>query len=182
MVLIALIFLIFSKFNQNSDSLNITSNDSWLKESIIEESNLENVWKCEYKNQIVYFFEHGCCDFMNPVYNKDGEIICSLGGFTGAGDGKCPDFETQKSNCENLKNFSNCAKAGEISFNDATGESKECCAGLVQVENVPAGRPEKCEEYHNMAGYGAICTDCGNDVCEGWENQCNCIEDCPYNP
>jgi hypothetical protein len=73
---------------------------------------------------------------------------------------------------------SDCAKAGELSLNDVTGESKECCSGLQEVGNLPDGTPEECAEYANMEGYGSICTACGNGNCEQWENKCICPADC----
>lgn len=75
-------------------------------------------------------------------------------------------------------NPSTCAKAGEISFNDATGEVKECCSGLDEIGNLPDGTPEECTEFSNMEGFGSICTDCGNGNCESWENRCICPTDC----
>jgi hypothetical protein len=75
-------------------------------------------------------------------------------------------------------NPSTCAKAGEISFNDATGEVKECCSGLKEVGNLPDGTPEECANFANMEGFGSICTDCGNSNCESWENRCICPADC----
>ena len=72
----------------------------------------------------------------------------------------------------------NCAKAGEISMNDVTGEYKECCSGLDEKGSLPEGTPEDCERFSNMEGFGSICTDCGNGNCEEWENRCICPEDC----
>ena len=41
----------------------------------------------------VYLFTAGCCDQFNRLYDADGRFICApSGGFTGAGDGKCPDW------------------------------------------------------------------------------------------
>ena len=63
-------------------------------------------------------------------------------------------------------------------MNDVTGEYLECCSGLDVVSMFPDGTPEECVEFANMIGWGNICTDCGNAICEEWENKCVCPEDC----
>ena len=46
-----------------------------------------------YQGQVVYTISSNCCDQFNYVYDKDLNIICApSGGFTGRGDGRCPDF------------------------------------------------------------------------------------------
>jgi len=75
-------------------------------------------------------------------------------------------------------NLLNCAKAGELSFNDVTGEMKECCSGLKEVGNLPDGTAEECTDFSKMEGFGSICTNCGNSICESWENRCICPADC----
>lgn len=60
-----------------------------------------SVTKCMYKNQIVYYLPSRCCDISSVLYNENGEVICAPdGGFTGRGDGKCPDFFEERKNCE----------------------------------------------------------------------------------
>ena len=50
-----------------------------------------------YKGNFVYYFPTRCCDQMSEVYDEKGTIICRPeGGFTGKGDGKCPDFLTER--------------------------------------------------------------------------------------
>lgn len=73
-----------------------------------------------------------------------------------------------------------CAQAGELSsFDETTGEEfGECCEGLVEIGNVFYDETKTCEEIFMIVGYGSICSDCGNNNCEGWENKCNCPEDC----
>jgi hypothetical protein len=40
-----------------------------------------------------YLFTAPCCDIPNPLYDAEGRFICApTGGFTGLGDGKCPDW------------------------------------------------------------------------------------------
>ncbi len=48
-----------------------------------------------YKGKKVYLFTADCCDFYNIVYDDSCKRICApSGGFTGGGDGKCPDFDS----------------------------------------------------------------------------------------
>jgi Domain of unknown function (DUF6970) len=40
-----------------------------------------------------------CCDVVSDLYNAAGQVICHPdGGLTGTGDGRCPDFFTQRNN------------------------------------------------------------------------------------
>lgn len=46
-----------------------------------------------YQGKRVFYFNSRCCDFYNTVYDENCNYICAPdGGFTGAGDRKCPDF------------------------------------------------------------------------------------------
>ncbi|WP_292993972.1 hypothetical protein [Nitrosomonas sp.] len=46
-----------------------------------------------YKGTVVYHFTSQCCDQFNYLYDVAGSIICAPdGGFSGGGDGLCPDF------------------------------------------------------------------------------------------
>jgi hypothetical protein len=73
-----------------------------------------------------------------------------------------------------------CYKAGEtkpvLPPDPNYSSEKNCCAGLVEIEAA--------EQYGDVCAVGAgvmLCSDCGNGICEQWENNCNCQEDCPYN-
>jgi len=49
-----------------------------------------------YKDKKVYLAIAQCCDFFNLLYDENCKEICApTGGFTGKGDGKCPDFEKE---------------------------------------------------------------------------------------
>jgi len=51
------------------------------------------VARYEYKGQVVYYLPPRCCDIWSNVYDDAGAIICHAdGGFSGDGDGRCPDF------------------------------------------------------------------------------------------
>lgn len=63
----------------------------------IQSHNVRNppasVWSYEYNGQAVYYIPSYCCDAMSQLFDNDCKQICSPdGGLTGAGDGKCPDF------------------------------------------------------------------------------------------
>ncbi|MCX8478606.1 MAG: hypothetical protein ORN56_02310 [Chitinophagales bacterium] len=47
-----------------------------------------------YQYNYVYYIPADCCDQLNPLYDEFGKKICAPdGGFTGKGDGRCPDFD-----------------------------------------------------------------------------------------
>jgi hypothetical protein len=51
------------------------------------------IWGYWYQNQIVYLAIGDCCDQYDQVYSSDCGLLCApSGGFSGKGDGKCPDF------------------------------------------------------------------------------------------
>jgi hypothetical protein len=53
----------------------------------------------EYSGQVVYYVPPRCCDIFGNLYNSDGQIICHPdGGIAGHGDGRCPDFFSQRKN------------------------------------------------------------------------------------
>jgi hypothetical protein len=53
----------------------------------------QSIWQYEYNDQTVYYVPAQCCDQFSTLYDSSGEVICAPdGGFTGRGDGKCPDF------------------------------------------------------------------------------------------
>ena len=57
----------------------------------------QSIWQYEYKGQTVYFVPAQCCDQFSTLYAANGEVICAPdGGFTGHGDGKCPDFYQER--------------------------------------------------------------------------------------
>ena len=58
-----------------------------------------------------------------------------------------------------------------------------CCDGLKKISVSTPSSPHKSDELISedmcMTAVGAvICSDCGNGICEEWENECNCSEDC----
>ena len=63
--------------------------------------------------------------------------------------------------------------ADESSFGRYIGP-KKCCEGLVKIPDL-VEEDGKCFQIPDT---GTICSDCGNNICEEWENQCNCPSDC----
>jgi hypothetical protein len=58
-----------------------------------------SVWQYEWKDQLVFVFSPGCCDINIEVYDSNCNYLCSpSGGFTGHGDGTCPDFYSEAKN------------------------------------------------------------------------------------
>lgn len=54
-----------------------------------------------YSGQTVYYFPSRCCDIPSLLYDEDCNVICSPdGGYTGEGDGQCPDFFDTRTNGE----------------------------------------------------------------------------------
>lgn len=51
------------------------------------------VWSYRYNGERVYYVPPRCCDVMSVLYDVYGVRICHPGGgFSGNGDGQCPDF------------------------------------------------------------------------------------------
>jgi hypothetical protein len=67
--------------------------------AIINETNPQEVWRYTYKGNFVFVVTPGCCDLYVSVYDHNCNFICApSGGFSGNGDGKCPDFEEEATN------------------------------------------------------------------------------------
>ena len=59
-----------------------TTNDNYLA-----------IYRYKYQKRYVYFGEADCCDQYNLLFDNNCQVLCAPnGGFTGGGDGKCPDF------------------------------------------------------------------------------------------
>ncbi|MBU1911536.1 DUF4215 domain-containing protein, partial [Patescibacteria group bacterium] len=91
-------------------------------------------------------------------------------------------------NCETGENRCNCAAdcAGDAEQCVDAGETlmpfagaPQCCDGLntIIIANKVNG---ECTTPPAPPGLSvSICSNCGNGTCEVWENECNCIKDCP---
>ena len=101
-----------------------------------------------------YTWEEGYCIF------DDGE--------------RCVDWEFFRGECGSeyvreipCKNYGECVT------------SVGCCEGLKELEamNIYPSTGE-CTIYFGQCDGGGICSDCGNGLCEEFENECNCPGDC----
>ncbi|GAB2945450.1 hypothetical protein GCM10027048_08100 [Hymenobacter coalescens] len=53
----------------------------------------------QYRDQTVYYETSPCCDQYTTLYDAKGNVLCAPdGGITGRGDGRCPDFEKNRTN------------------------------------------------------------------------------------
>ena len=51
----------------------------------------------QYRGQVVYYVPPRCCDIFSDLYDASGQLICHPdGGIGGHGDGRCPDFLSQR--------------------------------------------------------------------------------------
>jgi hypothetical protein len=82
-----------------------TGNPAWVDKLIkqFEGDTVANpplsIWRYDYNGQVVYFVPAHCCDIFSIVYDANGNVVCSPdGGITGKGDGKCPDFFSERTN------------------------------------------------------------------------------------
>jgi hypothetical protein len=82
-----------------------TQRPQWLKARIAavlaerKRNPITRIFRYDYGGQTVYYVSAPCCDQYSNVFDTKGKLICQPdGGITGKGDGKCPDFEKNKTN------------------------------------------------------------------------------------
>ena len=52
-----------------------------------------SLWQTQYKGRTVFLIPAECCDVPAAVLTTQGKVLCEpFGGFSGQGDGRCPDF------------------------------------------------------------------------------------------
>lgn len=103
---IIFICITLSAFFSSCEKENVPNDTPKCIEKKINEIAKEDVWNppakiysYEYKGQAVYYFPPRCCDIPSTLYDKECNVICSPdGGITGAGDGKCSDFFSERKN------------------------------------------------------------------------------------
>ena len=55
-----------------------------------------SVWEWKVDGKTYYYITSDCCDQFNYLYDDNCNEVCAPdGGFTGDGDGQCPDFQGQ---------------------------------------------------------------------------------------
>ncbi len=95
-------------------------------------------------------------------------------------EGRCPPgSEPADMACNNgggcCMRVERCLSAGETG--PVIPEAPSCCPGLEQIGVSNLGVDGVCMERDGVF----LCSGCGNNNCEPWENICNCIQDCPAN-
>ncbi|MDB5270063.1 MAG: hypothetical protein JWP58_3103 [Hymenobacter sp.] len=82
-----------------------THRPQWLKARIAavlaerKRNPITRIFLYDYRGQKVYYVSAPCCDQFSQVFDTQGTLMCNPdGGITGKGDGKCPDFEKNKTN------------------------------------------------------------------------------------
>lgn len=82
-----------------------TRRPAWLKARIAavlserKRNPITRILRYQYEGKEVYYQSAPCCDQYSQVFDTKGTLVCQPdGGITGKGDGKCPDFEKNKSN------------------------------------------------------------------------------------
>ncbi len=69
-----------------------------------------------------------------------------------------------------------CSSAGqsadEYSFGKYIGP-KKCCDGLIKIPKL--FYDGECKQIPDT---GTVCSNCGDNICDNWENICNCAKDC----
>ena len=82
-----------------------TARPAWLKARIKavlgerKRNPITRMLRYTYGGQTVYYISAPCCDQYSEVLDTKGKLVCQPdGGITGKGDGKCPDFDKNKTN------------------------------------------------------------------------------------
>lgn len=93
--IIACLFL-FSNCNKSNETDSVPSCIK-AKIEMLKTAAIQNppaaVWKWNVDGKNYYYITSGCCDQYNYLNDENCEVVCAPdGGFTGNGDGKCPDF------------------------------------------------------------------------------------------
>lgn len=80
-----------------------TARPRWLQDRIAailgerKRTPIIRVLRYRYNGHTVYYESAPCCDQFSRLYNAQGQVLCAPeGGLTGKGDGKCPDFDKNK--------------------------------------------------------------------------------------
>ena len=65
-----------------------------------------------------------------------------------------------------------------INPKDINHIATKCCAGLKGITASKFYDADCNVQMFPLGGSTSICSNCGNGICESWENECNCPEDC----
>jgi hypothetical protein len=59
----------------------------------------QSIWQYEFEGKTVYYIPAQCCDMFASLYDAEGTYICAPnGGIDGRGDGRCPNFHSERRN------------------------------------------------------------------------------------
>jgi len=59
----------------------------------------QSIWEYEFEGKTVYYIPAQCCDMFSSLYDADETYICAPdGGIDGRGDGRCPNFHSERTN------------------------------------------------------------------------------------
>lgn len=101
------------------------------------------------------------------ICTKCGDGICNS--YAGEDKCNCPEDCVEKDG----RSITKCAGAGQA----IDEENKSCCSPLKAIN--PYLNSDDCSKNSdNAASNATVCDSCGNGVCAGIENKCNCPEDC----
>jgi len=148
--------------------------------------------KCAENGETVYykpdFGPTRCCSKnagIEPSAFAEGEMCiapndgsrgtCVDNWWRTCGDGECSEGEDFCNCPRDCKRPWECVKEGRSV--PAIPGAPECCEGLEKISRATL--------VYNQCRFalGAfVCSACGNDVCEQWENECNCEDDCKEGP
>jgi hypothetical protein len=87
---------------ESSTAIRPEATPAWLTQLILqlEATPVANpparIVQYRYQGATVYYLPPRCCDIPSNLYSLAGDMICHPdGGFSGAGDARCPDFFAQ---------------------------------------------------------------------------------------
>lgn len=96
-VLLILATMVFScdKDNTTDTPACITSKITTLQNGPVQ-SPPAQVYRWDVDGAVYYYITADCCDQYNLLYDTECNVVCAPdGGFTGQGDGQCPQFSTE---------------------------------------------------------------------------------------
>lgn len=98
-ILSACLFLYVSLLMSCDNSQTESTLPACIQEKITEIKNESvrnppaQVWEWKDAGKVYYYITSDCCDQLNFLFDSNCSIVCSPdGGFTGTGNGDCPEF------------------------------------------------------------------------------------------
>lgn len=131
-------------------------------------TNLKTEWLPENERKVAFSIKGSCyTELIHELKSNSIKdiLFCE----------RIDDSEFWKSKCQDVI----CMEGGEPDINYLSSYSKpisfssHCCEGLKYIRRIK--NLETCESVQSGE---MICSNCGNNLCEQWENKCNCPADC----